>query len=221
MCLAVPGWNHPGRHLDDLPRGQRQLLPAPEPAHSQPGRREDCLKASERAGEILSAHRVPCSPSPTHSHKRAHSNQVKIWKFWSSRNVTLKISASCWKARRTWSAVFSLSSPSSPYSSQTTSSKMFSEKSVSFIETFSFYFWPQRVFASYSFCHLRPPDKRRFRSSVWKAADFTCLQKSLQSLSRFEPSKARNSPCKPDQMVHTIVILRSKLARLIIFNHWT
>ena len=44
MRLSVPGWNHPGRHLNDLPRGQCQLLPSPEPAHSQPGRGEDCLE---------------------------------------------------------------------------------------------------------------------------------------------------------------------------------
>ena len=90
MRLPVPGWNHPGRHLDHLPRGQRQLLPPPEPAHAQPGRGEDCREASKRAGEILSAHRVPRPPSPTHSHQGAHSNQVEFWKFENSRNLTRK-----------------------------------------------------------------------------------------------------------------------------------
>ena len=90
MRLPVLGWNHPGCNLNDLPRGQRQLLPPPEPAHPQPGRGEDCREASKRAGEILPAHWVPRPPPPTHSHQGAHSNQVKIWTFWNSRNLTLE-----------------------------------------------------------------------------------------------------------------------------------
>ena len=82
MRFSLPGWNHPWRHLDDLPRGQRQLLPATEPTHAQPGGREDCWQTSKCSGEILSAHWIPRPPPPTHSHKGADSNQVEMKQMW-------------------------------------------------------------------------------------------------------------------------------------------
>ena len=124
----------------------------------------------------------------------------------------------------------SLSSPSSQSSSRTTSSKMSSEKSVSFL--------PESFWISSQFLSLYPQvrqhlqkcfQKSRFIDTryhltfdhkeflprilfatsnplrklgikgVRKIHNSTCLQKSLQSPSHFEPSKARNSPCKPDR----------------------
>ena len=56
MRLSVPWRNNFGRDLNNLPRGQRQLLPATEPTHAQPGGGEDCWQTSKCSGEILSAH---------------------------------------------------------------------------------------------------------------------------------------------------------------------